>query len=80
MIAYQERAAEAVWDLLREGNQAFITDRSIGPVGAAKISQSIDCHCAYRYDRGAYEFAVDVLTQQHPLDLILIGKSWRHGQ
>lgn len=76
MISYQERAAEAVWGLLRDGSQAFITDRSIGPVGAAKIAESIQCHCAYRHERTAYEFAIDALTPLHPLDLILIGKGW----
>ena len=76
MNAYQERAAEAVGDLLREGGEGVISDKSLGPVGAASIADSIQCHCAYRHERAAYEFAIDAMTPEHQLDFILCGNNW----
>lgn len=80
MIAYIERKSAQVWELLRDGNDAFIDDSSVGPVVAADIANAIHCHVAYRHERGAFEFAIHELAAQHPLDLLLIDDSWRHGE
>lgn len=77
MRTYHERAAEQIWDLLREGRQALISDVSLGPVGAAKIADTIQCFCAYRYESCAYEFSIDELAPLHRLDLILRDGIWR---